>query len=248
MIPQTYEGQMATGYTHALKEMNYDVGRWLKESLIRGMGVCVVLRDEGDLAEEEIAAKLDRQSRDTYEERALVDIKKELADLKNTSDKELKARFLKEQQDAKLDYECRVEEFRIGKQKHLEALNEIRRLQDLAKKDAWPETSVVRGTLEFAENQLASTLKVDYSDTGPYIPDITKKTFNEWKTTKLIYLQDRVIDYTARIEANKARLENRGDMYRHFVKFVNDAGGEACTTGLSKKSSATPSGKKSGRN
>ena len=62
---------MPTGYTDNLDKNGFDTKKWVAESLARAFGVCVVLRDEGDMSEEAIIERLRENAESSYYDKAL---------------------------------------------------------------------------------------------------------------------------------------------------------------------------------
>ncbi len=56
---------MPTGYTMKL-EKDWNVARWLKQDVVRALGVTVCLRDEGDLTQEQILKALTPDDKESY--------------------------------------------------------------------------------------------------------------------------------------------------------------------------------------
>lgn len=85
---------MPTGYTARLKEMNYNVRRWLKESAVRAIGVTISLRDDGDLSEKEIEKRLKSQySDEPYHSKKLKEATAKLRDARTWDENDWQTRF-----------------------------------------------------------------------------------------------------------------------------------------------------------
>lgn len=214
---------MATGYTHQLKEMKYNVDRWLKERLIRAMRVCVMLRDDGDMSEQDILKGLERSVEKDHRIDGLALAEKELAEFQKNSDAALLKSYEKTRKDAEKEFTQNEIRYNEDKRMHEEALARIEYLDAKASEQGLPADSVVRGTLKFARSQVADTIDYDYKN-GPYRPSILDDTFSQWKTGRLESLLHSVTYYRDTIEKQKAfsKMDN-AEEYRNFIAFINQA-------------------------
>ena len=81
---------MPTGYTSQLDKNDFDVKKWITESLVRNFGVCVAFRDSGEMTKEEILKALEESAKNSYYKRELAKTITEMGKLTKLSDREWK--------------------------------------------------------------------------------------------------------------------------------------------------------------
>ena len=81
---------MPTGYTDYLDKNDFDVKKWITESLVRNFGVCVAFRDSGGMTKEEMLKAFEESAKNSYYKRELTKITAEKEKLKKLSDAEWK--------------------------------------------------------------------------------------------------------------------------------------------------------------
>lgn len=62
---------MPTGYTNQLDKKDFDVKKWISESLVRNFGVCVAFRDSGEMTKEEMLDIFEKNAKNPYYKREL---------------------------------------------------------------------------------------------------------------------------------------------------------------------------------
>ncbi len=208
---------MPTGYTAALKEMKYDVRRWLKESAIRAMGVCIMFRDEGTLSQKEMEAKLKKAAeKDDYYDKELKRAKARLAKAEMLTPKGWADEYDAERAKAQKDYDKRVVEHNREKEAHIAALTEVERLAKAAK----GQGEVIVNTLKFAKEQIESGLSFDYGH-APYRDAILDQRLAAYKASGLQKALRDVAYYTEEAKKNDERQGDRSGSYREFCQFVD---------------------------
>lgn len=191
---------MPTGYTAALETMNYDVNKWVSESLVRAMGLCVSLRDEpSDLSAEEIRKHLATGTSDKYHEESLAKAQKELKNLKDRTDQEWSDTYNLTKATMKKEYEASVKKHKENEAKHRQAMKEIQELLDRAEREGHVKGSVIWGTLHYGKQQLESAYEYDYGS-GPYKPDILSLTLREWRDERIESARRMVIYHAENLE------------------------------------------------
>jgi len=213
---------MATGYVHSLKERNYDVKRWLKEDLVRAMGLMIEFRDEGNLTEEEILKRFqEKEAKPTegYHERALREAIEKFDRFVVLSKKEQRAQYTKARAESRKQYDERVKTNRAEALKYKEALAEIERIQKLEPPLKDP---VVEGTLKFAHQQLTESYNHDFGS-PTYREEILNQTFEAWLGARVKTLEHMVQYHTEQFHKEVQKKESKFEMYRNFVNFINQA-------------------------
>lgn len=210
-----------TGYTEMLRELKFDVPRWLKERIIRGMGICVQLRDdEWELNESQIISRLKSSHEHdiNYHANELAKANKSFTDLKERTEAEWKVVYFKEQEKARFEHQKSVADHEQGKYLYSEAAKKIEALRQNPEAQ---KNEVVKGALKFAAQQIYSTIDFDYGDES-YMPDVLRKTLTDWKEAQLTTAQWNVDYHTKELAEAKKRLKEAMYYYKSFVKFVND--------------------------
>ena len=79
---------MPTGYTSELDKNDFDVKKWITESLVRNFGVCVAFRDSGEITKEEMLKAFEESAKNSYYKRELAKTITEMGKLTKLSDRE----------------------------------------------------------------------------------------------------------------------------------------------------------------
>ena len=214
---------MPTGYTAQLQDMKYDVKRWLKESAIRAMGVCVMLRDHsGKMSQDQIADALKENTNSDfgYHTKALKDAQKHLKETELREPDEWKKEYEASVKAAEKDYAASLAKWEKGKAAHEKALRECQELQARAKRESANE--VVQGTLKFAIEQITQTIGFDY-DRLPYKDSVLEQTLAQWKRGRYESAVRQVAYHEKELEKAKARHYDRYNAYKEFIEFVDKA-------------------------
>lgn len=170
---------MATGYTHALEEMNYDVPRWIKEKMIRAMGVCVMLRDNGDLSEQDLKKALARPAYSkSYHGEAIASTKKELKRFEERTDLQWEAAYKKSFKEEQKRYDTRITEYTEKKQKHEASLATVKKWFEKAQAENQSETVI--NTLKYSLEQLNQAYDWDYRN-PPSRPSVLDLDWKGWR-------------------------------------------------------------------
>ena len=209
---------MPTGYTADLENRKYDVKGWLKENVIRAMGVCVSLRDEGRMTVKDIKNALKKDLSEPYHTKRVRESKANLTEFQSLSDAELKIRYAKERDAAKIDFIKRKKEFDEKKAAHLKAITETSTLYNQAIQEKQGE--VIVNTLKFALEQLNSAFNFDYGS-GPYRDKILDHSFEEWIAETDRKLNWDVDYHTKESARENTRTDNRLNEYTKFVDWID---------------------------
>lgn len=205
---------MPTGYTAQLQEMNYDTAKWIKESVSRAFGMCIIMRDDGYLPEQEILNKLSGE--DCYYSKELKSAQEKLESYKKMSNedlaKELEALKLEKQQYR----EKSVKKFNEEKIKHQEVLSKINLLIALN-----PEEATLN-VLNFAKDQLEKTLDFDYKKCYAMEPNVIESMdtmqYRFYITDKLYKDISR---YSEELKKEETRNLDRLNAYKDLINFVD---------------------------
>ncbi len=211
---------MPTGYTARLESLGYDVKRWLKESAIRAMGVCITLRDEGDLPESEIKARLARETEESYYSQQLRKAQDELARLLALSEEDWEREYTATLLEAQADYDRRVKEFEEKKRKHAQCTAEVSVMLQRAREQRQGE--VVVNTLAFALEQLNQSYSFDYGG-ATYRQKILDQPLEAWRKDRVEELRRNINRYSQEKAKETGRTTDRLAEYEHFVTFVDNA-------------------------
>lgn len=209
---------MPTGYTANL-EKDYNVKRWLKESVVRAFGICMSLRDEGNLDEKGIMAALMQNFKaEPYHITQLKKYTDELVIANARSDKEWQKIFDKTLEEEQVDYIKRKEEFARKKTAHAESIGKVSALYNKAVKAN--EDELIVNALKFGLDQLNQAYDFDYTHT-PYRPSILDQDVETFKETKLKAIRQNITYHTENNEKETVRGNDSAAVYQKFVDFVN---------------------------
>lgn len=206
---------MPTGYTDALEKMEYDTKRWIKESVSRGMGMCILLRDYGRLTAEEIREHLKNNPSD-YDTKELNKYNAELTRVGLFTESEWQKEFLQKRNEAQKDYDKRKIEFDEKEFNHKKSMKEIEILIKAAK----TQPDHILNTLKFAQEQLQTAYNFDYGS-GPYRDKILDMDLVGFQEQTLKDLNWRIKYHTEQISEDKNRNSNCYNAYCDLVRFVD---------------------------
>jgi hypothetical protein len=203
---------MTTGYCERLKAQNFNLAKWLKEDAIRAMGVCVMLRDDGNLSESEIKDRMQFSDTGNYHQKELEEAKSKLTwteerwELEYNSQKE---KAEKRYQEEKKQVEYEQNGFRKARIKLKELLNKA-------------TSEVEIGTLNFAIKQVGVPL--EYSNI--YKASIIDQSIEEWKISQMKSVEGDIEYHTKELNEEIERENSRYQSYKEFCNFVDNNLGE----------------------
>jgi len=207
---------MPTGYTHELKNMNYDVKKWLKERAIRAMGVCMAVREYGQLNQKEIREHLNNQIKDNWHTSRRKESIQALEDLLKRTESEWHAEMERLNIDLKDRYEKNLKEHNEGLAAHEKAYSE---LLSMRYKNG-PLDEVSEGTLDFAIKQIAEAKNFDFCSP----PTLNVYTDIELYKNEIMRGARRDVEYHTEQEAKtNNRTNGMAEAYDKFVEFVDKA-------------------------
>lgn len=213
---------MATGYTKALETISYNVPLWLKQHVIRAMGVAIVLRDEpSDLSAEEVGKRITAESQDSIN-RALKSVeasKRQISELLERPDAEWRVIFEVSRTKAEADLNQRLETWNRDKKEHQRALKECEALYTKAL-ETRPEKSVEVGTLKFAVSQLRETIDWDFKSL-PYSDSVLTTPFKTWKKAQIESAKRGLELNEESYQKAKTRETDRAKGYLDFIRFID---------------------------
>jgi hypothetical protein len=216
---------MPTGYTNQLEEMRYDVRRWLKEGIVRGMCLCAGLRDSGDMTEDQILKSLSGKNADggdsSYHSTQIAMANRRISRLSG-SEKELRAEFDRKKDKAYREYDKSLKAWEGKKASHQRSLVEVNKLISKSKKAGIKGDTVTAGVLEFAKEQLERVLQSDYG-TPPWREGIMDMDFRGWIREERNSATHDIEYHTKERAKSSAMKSDNSAMYREFVEFVNSA-------------------------
>lgn len=207
---------MPTGYTAQLQSMDYDTKKWLKESLSRAFGICIMLRDEGNLSQAEIEEKL-KAKEESYYTKALREAREKLTYL-TTADKNDIERELEELKQKSIESrQKRIKEFYYNKSKHEEVLSELKRMREVATDEV--STNIINYGIE----QLEQAIPFDFKECCAETPDsIESMTVEEYIQITIFQLEKDIERYIKNIKEEDNRDKERYESYKTFVEFVDN--------------------------
>jgi hypothetical protein len=198
---------MPTGYTAALADRKFNVRDWLLNDLIRGMGVCVMLRDEGTLTAEEIREKLVKE---------VDQAKARMFTCENASDSNLpssreewKVRYNDETNRTNTYNAKQALDYAQGKGMHQKVLDQLNEASKNAK------TIVGVGIMDFAIEQIKSAMEFDYGS-GPYKSEIAA-TLDEYIEEEIDKVETGRLYH---LKAAKEALKRAEDTLKEYDAFV----------------------------
>ncbi len=198
---------MPTGYTARLAKKNFDIRSWLVSDIVRALGVCVYLRDDGDLTRKEIRDKLVEQIyKHKNSEKSFNRRRDEIKVLKTRTRKEWFELYTAECAEANLENDKRLAQFKVEKKKHTEALDKLKKLRDRVRSE------IGVSAVQYAISQLEDTIEFDYSDKKPY-QDRTSANLDE-------FIREQIADEEESLERSiKSHIEIMTSLNRNLVLY-----------------------------
>lgn len=216
---------MATGYTHALEEMNYDVPRWIKEKMIRAMGVCVMLRDNGDLSQKDLQKALARPAHvKSYHGEHVNISKRQLKTFGERTDLQWEAAFKKSFKEEQKYYDARITEYTEKKQKHEASLATVKKWY--AKAQAEKQSETVINTLKYSLEQLQQAYEWDYRN-APSRPSVLDLDWKGWRTEQIEVVERSIAYHEKELVKEEERKNefNPIEEYDRLISFVDAQAG-----------------------
>jgi hypothetical protein len=209
---------MPTGYTARIDTKDFNLKKWILEDLVRGMGVCITLRDElRDLTYEEILERLNKNIEHAYYYKELEKAKKELEIHSQKLVYEVKDEFEEHKKERKTYLKTKLKENNDLIDKYGESLKNLRDLKSKTDND------FIKKVLDFGISQIQSSL--EYDDMSRYYNDelknVDKLDFPTWLNNKEIKLKSDVEYYTRGLKEETNRETERYQLYKELVEFMN---------------------------
>jgi hypothetical protein len=218
---------MPTGYTADL-EKDYDVKRWIKETIARSMGMCVILRDEGYKTTAQILDILKGEREELYHARKLRESIEKLALMETFTPERWGSEWLKAVATARQNNLERAEEYERKKSFHLRSMGEVQLMLSKAEekvrelkrfsKDTKIAQAIV-STLQVARDQLNQSFAFDFGQ-APYRDEDEDKTLEQWKNEELEGVRRNIEHHTAEAKQEGDRTGDRVRCYQALVDFV----------------------------
>ena len=187
---------MPTGYTELLRKKNYNLKQWLKEDCIRFFGVCVCLREEGNLSESEIMYKLT-----------------ELTKSHNQKPKPINDVDLKNQYDAQQKYYS--DKLYETEKTYIEYKKSVKTLQKLLQ---YSKAKLTNNVLNFAIDQL-NLIKNDFDFDIKIAKEQLNLSFEDFKAQKQ---KDYEYDLKYYKQINKGQKKLDLQRLEEYLLFVNE--------------------------
>jgi len=204
---------MPTGYTAELEDMDFDIKRWLIETIPRAFGALVMLREEGNLSEDSIIDALEKNIKDSYHVEAVVNLKKELKE-KETWDGERWQEVLDSViSSAKEENTKAVHEIEQKQNKYVPVVDLLKALCSIAPNDDF------KNMITFAGDQL-DMVRNEFDPESVYQVSIPTCAWNEYRLGVLANLRERIEWNAAEADKEQARERERLQFYLDWVSFV----------------------------
>lgn len=191
---------MPTGYTRQLEETNFNLEKWFLESLVRNFGLCVSLRDDGFLTQNEIL------------ERLKTDIKEPIKPHKR-NEQELKAKF----EENKKYLQAEIDRIKTAKVKYDETVAKVNQLEEKQGK-----SEMLAAIVEFAKQQLR--VVADEYNTEYYEKEL-EISYDEFLKREAAGYDSCLAFYEKELEGYKKLKENGTgyDIYKALIDEVKEA-------------------------
>lgn len=212
---------MPTGYTSALESKKYDVKAWLKENVVRNFGVCMRLRDEGDMDQKSIMDHIRGLFKEeSYHVKALREAREKFEVFSKTTPNQLARKYELALSKAVSDYETRTKEFTYKKMCHVKAMADVTMMYNKAVDTDQNELTV--NALKFAVEQLTTAYDFDYGH-EPFKEEIIGQTNEQWHAAQLKDAQKNIEYHTRKLreETDRAVSQDAAKMYEDYVAFVD---------------------------
>lgn len=206
---------MPTYYTDRLLSKK-NLKMWLKEDIVRALGICVSLRDNGPMTQLEVEKALAKEGVPDYHEQRLEELIAEKNIFEGKSDTELLEIFTAEQKNSNASYVAHCDKYERDKYFFSKMLDKIDKVIILANDE------ISLGALKYAKEQIKLTLDHDYS-IGIYRPAVIDYSFAEWKDTVFKRCHSGILYHSGKIAEKSAKLEkgSRLKSYKTFIEFID---------------------------
>ena len=213
---------MPTGYTAVISEDEFNFKKWILEDLVRGLGVCITLRDDSrSLTSEEIADRLKAKVENSYHKKSLKEAKAKLVLYKKASEKELRDEFesYKQAQDA-YDTE-KLNEAIALMDRYGKTLKQLKELKSKA------NTEFLNNLFDFGIEQVTSSIAWDnmINSYTERLQELSKLDYSKWIDAKLEGLQRDIAYHEEGAKEEFDRENERYKYYQELVKFMDKHGG-----------------------
>jgi hypothetical protein len=189
-----------------------DTKQWIMEGLARAFGICVTLRDDSDLAEEQIKERLQNDYSVTWHEEELNKANKLVTELAKRTDEQWKKIWEESEAEKVKHNEKSIAEKKVMAERHLKVRQDLETVMTYVNAD-----EITRNIAKFGIEQL----DLVKSETEPYILGSTP-----FKQFKLDCIQSakRDVDYhTEELKEHKERVTERLTAYKRLRKDIDEA-------------------------
>jgi len=207
---------MPTGYTASLEAKGYDVKRWIKEDVSRAFGMCIMMRDSGgELTEANIKKNLEKEIKENYHIRQLVELDQKSKRYSQRSLLYWKKIAKKQYDNAKREYDKKTKEYEIKEKAWNDARNKLTILLNKSKFEA--NTNVI----QFAIDQW-ELVKDEYD--GSYLDSVPSlDTPEQLKHTSILRLNKDIEYHTKEAKESQNREKERLQSYNDLVSFIDNS-------------------------
>ena len=139
---------MPTGLTYQLEEVNFNVPRWLRETMIRQFGCCAILRDSGHMTPAEIRKACIKEDKDSYHAKELKSAQVTLTKLEKRTQVDWEKALNTWNEKRCADWNKEFDKMAVKSKKYVEAVSELNTLAAKAK------TEILQKVIKFSLEQL----------------------------------------------------------------------------------------------
>lgn len=204
---------MPTGYTAQL-EQHWDVNRWLRQEVVRALGVCVMLRDSGDMTDKQILESLKPKNEESYYAESVKAAHERLKYLRALTRAEWKAKYTMDLEEAIQDFRQEKERASEKESKFRKVITQIQAFQKNAKSEAGrrvaefalEQINMVKSEFEPSVHSREALIKLSNMSVSEY----TKKTIAECRRSLAFSKKE--------LEGEKRRNKDRLKYYEDLLK------------------------------
>ena len=221
---------MATGYTHRLKQSNFDVASWLMNCLPGAFDVGMFTRDDSRefTSPDEFQAAIEEAAHsdfDHYERRLLTSVSRQ-EELNEMTDEDWQNKYASDVAEEKSRVKKSQEEYWEERAGYLAALDRIRSIKSkiLTSSLSAGDRERSEGILKFAEDQITETIKHDCEEGDE--PTLSSMYEDGWKEYRDLRLNaaEKSVEWTRKnLKEEYERQQERISGYESYARFIKAA-------------------------
>lgn len=203
---------MPTGYTSSLEDKKYDIKSWLLEDVIRNFGVCVCMRDDGQLSKDDILAKLKKETANSYHKKELDSHRKKLSEALIKTDKDWEEDYEK-----KFEYDMGYYQNEVAKVKKKSAIWDDVKAKLLEYQEK-AEGEIITNAIKFAIDQW-DLVEMEYKKV--YTEKPVKNSPEKYRELVIDSLHDDIIYHKKNLKEDTERETKRYKAYQDYIESVD---------------------------